>query len=369
MDIDMASLHTQVLTWVFVLALLLGALSQKTHFCTMGALSDVVNMGDYTRLRQWALAMAVAMIGFGLLAYTGQIDASKTIYANKRLLWLSALVGGCLFGMGMVLGSGCGSKTLVRIGSGNLKSLVVFLVMGVAAMATLKGITAVLRVNTVERVFADFSYSPTLGSWLTQWGLSLPEASLVAAALVGGCLLLWVFYRADFLQADNLLAGVGVGLLVTALWWVSGHLGHVLEHPQTLDEVFVASNTGLMESFTFTAPMAYVLDWLMFFSDTSKRLTIGVVSVTGVVLGSAIYALATRSFRWEGFRSTEDLANHLVGGVLMGVGGVTALGCTVGQGLSGMSTLAAGSFLAVAGIAGGAWLAFKYQMWRLSSEL
>ena len=160
----MASLHTQVLTWVFVLALLLGALSQKTHFCTMGALSDAVNMGDYTRLRQWALAMAVAMIGFGVLAYTGQIDATKTIYANKRLLWLSALVGGCLFGMGMVLGSGCGSKTLVRMGSGNLKSLVVFLVMGVAAMATLKGITAVLRVNTVERVFADFSYSATLGS-------------------------------------------------------------------------------------------------------------------------------------------------------------------------------------------------------------
>lgn len=365
----MASLHTQVLTWVFVLALLLGALSQKTHFCTMGALSDAVNMGDYTRLRQWALAMAVAMIGFGLLAYTGQIDATKTIYANKRLLWLSALVGGCLFGMGMVLASGCGSKTLVRMGSGNLKSLVVFLVMGVAAMATLKGITAVLRVNTVERVFADFSYAPTVAGLLTQWGLSLPVASLAAAALVGGCLLLWVFYRADFLQADNLLAGVGVGLLVTALWWVSGHLGHVLEHPQTLDEVFVASNTGLMESFTFTAPMAYVLDWLMFFSDTSKRLTIGVVSVTGVVLGSAIYALVTRSFRWEGFRSTEDLANHVVGGVLMGVGGVTALGCTVGQGLSGMSTLAAGSFLAVAGIAGGAWLAFKYQMWRLSSEL
>ena len=365
----MASLHTQVLTWVFVLAVLLGALSQKTHFCTMGALSDAANMGDYTRLRQWLLAMAVAMMGFGLLVFTGQIDANKTIYANPRLLWLSALVGGGLFGFGMVLGSGCGSKTLVRIGSGNLKSLVVLLVMGLSAMATLKGITAVLRVQTVDQVFADFAYPPTVSAWLVHGGMDAPMASLLAAAVVAGCLLVWVLGRSDFWGANNFLAGVGVGLLVTALWWVSGHVGHVLEHPQTLDEVFVASNSGMMESFSFSAPMAYVLDWLMFFSDSSKRLTIGVVSVLGVVLGSCVTALATGTFRWEGFRSTEDLANHLVGGLLMGVGGVTAMGCTFGQGLSGISTLAASSLLALAGIVAGALTAFKYQMWRLSAEL
>lgn len=364
MDIDIAALHTQVLTWVFVLAVLFGALLQKTHFCTMGALSDAVNMADYTRVRQWVLAVAVAALGFALLVYTGQIEATKTIYASKRVLWLSALVGGALFGFGMVLGSGCGSKTLVRIGGGNLKSLVVLVVMGVSAMATLKGITAVLRVNTVDQVFMDFAHAPTLPGFLLAAGWS-PSMSLVAALLLILVALVWVFYRADFFRADNLWAGVGVGLLVTAMWWVSGHLGRVAEHPQTLDEFFVASNSGLMESFTFTAPMAYVLDWLMFFSDTSKRLTIGVVSVAGVVAGSAIYALATRTFRWEGFRGTEDVANHLVGGLLMGVGGVTAMGCTVGQGLSGLSTLALGSVLAVAGIVAGAWAAFKYQMWRL----
>ena len=99
----MVALHTQVLTWVFVLALLLGAISQKTHFCTMGALSDAYNMGDDTRLRQWVLAMAVAMLGFGVLAYKGFIDPYKTIYANKHWLWLSFGVGGGLFGFGMVL--------------------------------------------------------------------------------------------------------------------------------------------------------------------------------------------------------------------------------------------------------------------------
>jgi uncharacterized membrane protein YedE/YeeE len=84
----------------------------------MGAISDVVSFGDWTRMRQWGMAVGVAMIGFSILAYGGWINPSRSIYAATRWLWLSALVGGFLFGFGMVLGSGCGSKTLVRIGSG-----------------------------------------------------------------------------------------------------------------------------------------------------------------------------------------------------------------------------------------------------------
>jgi uncharacterized protein len=94
-------------------------------------------------------------------------------------------------------------------------------------------------------------------------------------------------------------------------------------------------------------------------------LSLGIVTVLGVITGSALMALATQRFRWEGFGSTEDVANHLVGAVLMGVGGVTAMGCTVGQGLSGVSTLSVMSFLAVAAIVLGAVMAFKYQTWRL----
>ena len=149
------------------------------------------------------------------------------------------------------------------------------------------------------------------------------------------------------------------------MWWVSGGLGYVAEHPETLQEAFLATNSGRAEALSFVAPMAYTLDWLMFFSDKSKVLTMGVVSVVGVVVGSALCAVVTRTFRWEGFGSVEDVGNHLVGAILMGVGGVTAMGCTVGQGLSGISTLSANSFVAVAGIIGGAVLALKYQMWRL----
>lgn len=363
---DISALSHQVLWASFVLSFVFGAIAQRTHFCTMGAVSDVVNMGDWTRMRQWSLAMGVAMLGFGLLVWLGKIDATKTLYASDRVLWLSALVGGALFGFGMVLASGCGSKTLVRIGGGSLKSLVVFMVMGIAGFATLKGITAVLRVSTVDAVALASTSPATLTSWAGGlWGLQPKLAHWLGALVIGGGLVLWAVLRRDFWTFENLMAGFGLGLVVVAMWWVSGVMGHVPEHPDTLQEAFLGTNSGRMEAMSFTAPVSYTLDWLMFFSDKTKVLTFGIVSVLGVIAGSAVTALVTRSFRWEGFGSVEDVANHLGGAVLMGVGGVTALGCTIGQGLSGISTLSATSFIAVSAIIMGAVVAFKYQMWRL----
>ena len=166
---DLLKLQTLVLWAAFAVAVVFGFIAQRTHFCTMGAVSDIVNMGSWTRMRMWATAVAVAMIGFHSMAWLGWIDPAQTIYATGRVIWLSALLGGVLFGFGMVLASGCGSKTLVRIGAGSLKSLVVFFVMGVAAFATLRGVTAVLRVNTVDTVsfnmasvFAAGTISPML---------------------------------------------------------------------------------------------------------------------------------------------------------------------------------------------------------------
>ncbi len=365
---ELSSLTTQVLWAAFALSVAFGAIAQRSHFCTMGAVSDIVNMGDWTRMRQWALAVGVAMIGFAGLAYAGWIDPAKTLYVSNRWIWLSAAVGGAMFGFGMVLSSGCGSKTLVRIGGGSLKSIVVLVVMGVAAFATLKGITAVLRIASVDRVAIDFVAAATLPNWAASaFGINARLAGLMVALALGGGLMLWAltgFRRADGLF-DNLLAGLGIGAVIVAMWWVSGKLGHVAEHPDTLQEAFLATNSGRAEALSFVAPVAYALDWLMFFSDRSKVLTVGIVSVLGVVVGSAISAIAMGSFRWEGFGSTEDVANHLGGAVLMGVGGVTAMGCTIGQGLSGISTLSASSFVAVAAILAGAVAAVRYQIWRL----
>ena len=364
------SLTLQVLWAAFILSMLFGAISQRTHFCTMGAISDVVNTADWTRLRMWGMAAGVAMIGFYALSAAGLIDPAKTLYASGRFLWLSALVGGLLFGFGMVLASGCGSKTLVRIGGGNLKSIVVFIVMGVAAFATLKGITAVIRVATLDRVVFDFSGNASLPDWLAAAvGLSPTAAGLVLALLLGAALMTWALAGRDFFGFDNLLAGLGIGAVIVAMWWVSGHLGYVAEHPETLQEAFLATNSGRAEALSFVSPFAYSIDFLMFFSDKSKQLTIGIVSVIGVVIGSAIYSLTSRSFRWEGFRDAEDTANHLVGAVLMGVGGVCAMGCTVGQGLSGISTLGATSIVAVAAIVAGCVAALKYQIWRLERSI
>ncbi len=363
---DISTLSTQILWASFVFSFVFGAIAQRTHFCTMGAVSDVVNVGDWTRMRQWALAVGIGMLGFAALVWLGKIDASKTLYASGRAMWLSALVGGALFGFGMVLASGCGSKTLVRIGGGSLKSLVVFLVMGIAAFATLKGITAVLRVATADTVaFAIVtpgSVASALGSVL---GLPGQLAQLLAGVLLGGGLVLWAVVRRDFWTLDNLLAGMGLGTVIVLMWWASGSLGYVAEHPDTLQEAFLTTNSGRAEALSFVAPVAYTLDWLMFFSDKTKVLTLGIVSVLGVIAGSAVLALASRSFRWEGFGGVEDLANHLAGGVLMGIGGVMAMGCTVGQGMSGLSTLSVSSFMAVAAILGGAVGGFKYQIWRL----
>lgn len=363
-------LTTQVLWAAFILSMIFGAIVQRTHFCTMGAVGDIVNMGDWTRMRMWGMAIGVAMIGFFGLAAAGLIDPDKTLYGSSRFLWLSALVGGVMFGFGMVLSSGCGSKTLVRIGGGSLKSLVVFAIMGVAGFATLKGITAVARVATVDRVAIDFTVNATLPNWLASaLGVAPTTAGLGLALLIGLALITWALCGRDFRNFNNLLAGLGIGAVVVAMWWVSGVLGHVAEHPETLEEIFIGTNSGKAEAMSFVAPMAYTLDWLMFFSDKSKVLTLSVVSVFGVVLGSAAHALVTRSFRWEGFRDVQDTANHLVGATLMGVGGVAAMGCTIGQGLSGISTLSATSFVAVAAIVMGCVAGLKYQIWQIERSI
>jgi len=365
-NIDMGSVATQVLWAAFGLAVLFGAIAQRTHFCTMGAVADIVNTGDWTRMRMWLLAMGVAMLGFNAMVAAGWADAGKTIYAAPRLTWLSALVGGAMFGFGMVLASGCGSKTLVRVGAGNLKSLVVFIVLGLAAFATLKGITGVARAATVDRVAIELAGGqdlPALAAHLFGWGKA--QSALGLGVLLGGGLVAWALARNEGRSADVLLGGAGIGAVIAAMWWVSGCLGYVAEDPNTLQEAFVATNSQRMESLSFVAPIAYTLDWLLFFSDKSKLLTIGIVSTVGVVAGSAMWALASHNFRWEGFANAEDTANHLVGAILMGVGGVTALGCTIGQGLSGVSTLAIGSFVALAAIIAGAVLALRYQVWRV----
>jgi uncharacterized protein len=360
---EVQQLAYQVWGASFAISLLAGVLIHRGHFCTMGAISDWVLMRDATRLRQWALALAVAMACFGLMAWLGWISPLSTIYASSKLPWLSALLGGSLFGIGMVLASGCSSKSLVRLAAGNLKSLVVLLAMAVSALAAMRGLTAVWRVNGLDTVAIDLPHGPFVGQWLSAfWGLELRAGFGISAALVSFCLLGWVVKDRRFHTGFNWVTGAGLGLLVVALWWVSGVLGFVPEHPDTLEPVFLTTHSGRMEALSFTAPVGYWLDAFMYYSDGTKRLTLGMVTVAGVLAGACLSAVQQGSFRWEGFTDRDDLVRHLVGGALMGTGGVLAMGCTFGQGLSGLSTLSLGSMLSVMGIFAGTWAALHWQM-------
>jgi uncharacterized membrane protein YedE/YeeE len=370
MEQSPAGLAPYVVWSAFALAFVFGAVGNKTSFCAMGAVSDWVNMGDLNRMRMWLLAIGVAVLGANGLQLAGVLDLSKSIYPGPNFTWLSYLVGGFLFGVGMTLGSGCGSKTLIRIGAGNLKSLVVFIVAGIAAYMTLRGILGAFRVGVLEKAAMSLSTGQDLPSLFSSVsGYSRNALIFVLSLAVGGGLIAYAYASKDFRSKfDYTLGGVVTGLVVVGGWYVSGHIGHLAEDPNTLQEAFVATNTGRMEAFSFVAPLAWSLEYLMFWTDKSRIVTYGIASVAGVIAGSAVYALASRTFRWEGFRDAEDTGMHMIGGLLMGFGGITALGCTIGQGISGFSTLALGSIITFLAIVAGSASAMKWQYWRMTRE-
>lgn len=363
---------TKTVVWAgFGLGVIFGFIANKTNFCTMGAVSDVVNMGDWGRMRAWLLAIAIAILGTNLLAWQGNIDITKTIYTGQSFPWLAYVVGGLCFGIGMTLASGCGNKTLVRVGGGNLKAVVVFMYMGYSAYVTLKGIFAVIRINLLQApaVTVQLPTPQTLPHLLQgSLGVELPTLQIGLALLISLSLIAFVVLNKEFWQnKDNLLAGLVVGLVVVAGWYVTGKLGFA-ENPDTLEEMVFGTNSKLAESMSFIAPSAYTLELWSYWTDTSTVITWGIATVFGVGIGSFLHAMATKSFRWEHFVSAQDMFRHIVGAVLMGFGGVTAMGCTIGQGVTGLSTLSLGSLLAFVSIIIGATATMKYEYMRMMRE-
>jgi len=359
--------HT-VVWWGFGLGLIFGFFANKTNFCTMGAVSDVVNMGDWGRMRAWLLTIAIAMLGTNYLAYSGKIDLVNTIYSSQNVPWLAHVVGGFIFGIGMTLASGCGNKTLVRVGGGNLKAVVVFIFMAYSANVTLRGIFAIPRIELLQTPATTLALPThqTLPHLLyASLGLELPAAQLAIAGAIAIVLLAFVLLNKSFWESkDNLLAGVVLGLVVVAGWYITGKLGWA-ENPETLSEMAVGTNSKLAESMSFIAPSGYTLELWSMWTDKSTLMTWGIATVFGVLIGSFIYAIAAKTFRWEHFVSAQDMFRHIVGGVLMGFGGVTAMGCTIGQGITGFSTLSIGSILSFFAIVAGAAATMKFEYWRM----
>lgn len=343
-----------------------GALAQYSHFCTMGAVADIVNMGNWQRMRAWLLAIAVAIAGTHALSLFAGFDSAMTFYTAPRLYWFAHLSGGLLFGIGMTLASGCGNKTLLRASAGNLKSWVVLLCLALTASASMRGILAPLRVQWLQHWFIDLPSAQTLPHLATQLGFGLPAAQ----AVIAGCLALalGLFALKDpWWRRDKalLIAAIGLGLLVVCGWWLTGCIGFV-ENPDTLEVEALATQSKRPESLTFIGPAASLLELGQRWSDTSLTLNWGAATVLGVMGGGFLAAFFTRSLRLESFHGGEDMLRHMGGGALMGFGGVTAVGCTIGQGLTGVSTLALGSIMTFAAIVAGCVLTLRFDEWRLN---
>lgn len=375
-------LYTQTLLWGFGLALIFGAIANRANFCTMGAVSDWINIGDLSRMRAWALAIATAIIGVGILEYLGAIDLSLTInnetsnppYLSANFVWLRYLLGGLMFGVGMTLASGCGNKNLVRLGEGNMKSAVVLSIMAIVVWWMLfSNFVYLVFLQWMLPLGIDFSLQgiPSQNLAAVIFGLADIELTdahgLVIGLLSGMPLLFWVLRDADFRRNFDLLsAGLVIGLLVIAAWYITaGPIGIAL-----LEELDFRDQRPFFagaQSFTFIGPSGHVAQYI-YQGFSSIYLTFGVATITGVALGSLLYTLAFRQVRFEWFADWTDFLRHALGAVLMGIGGVLALGCTIGQGITGMSTLALGSFLALAAIIAGSAATMKFQFYLMMRE-
>jgi uncharacterized membrane protein YedE/YeeE len=362
---------TQAVLWGgLAIGLVLGAVAQATRFCTMGALADRFSFGGHARLMMWVLAVAVAASGSLLLIGAGALDATRALPWSERLPWLSCAVGGAIFGAGMVLASGCPQRSLVKAGAGSLKALVTLLVVAVTAQMTLRGVLGELRVKTLDVWSTQLGGPQDLGTLIGGLAGTSPSATrwaVLAVLLALTALLMWR-YRGE-LEAGHWVGGIGVGLLVTAAWWLTGDVGFLPEHPDTLEAAWMGTASHRPEGLSFAAPMAQGLDLLTLWSDKNMALSFGVIVSVGVVLGSAASAWRRGEFQVEAFRTPGDLGSHLVGGALMGFGAVTSLGCSIGQGITGLSLLSAGACIAVTGIVVGAQAALRWQAWRIERSL
>ncbi len=370
------TIHNQVLLWVFLVAAVMGAVANKTSFCTMGAVSDLVNIGDTGRMRAWIFSMAVALIGLMVLELSRTVSLPNNTfppYRTDNFAWLRYIVGGMMFGIGMTLGSGCGNKTFVRIGGGNLKSLVLLVFFAAPASYMMlwgdiggKGFFDTYFNSWIQPTSINLSalgiQSQELGAIIGGlFGLQeIARLHLIVGALMAIALLWFVFKSKDFRGSfDNILGGAVIGLAVVAGWWITG--GAMGEAWKEFAEFAVdVPSRVAVQSYTFISPMG---DAVRYLTQPTKLYLInfGIMALSGVIVGSFLYALITRKFRIEWFANFKDFLNHALGGVLMGIGGVLSMGCTIGQGVTGVSTLALGSIMTFAAIVFGSALTMKIQ--------
>ncbi|WP_316227686.1 MULTISPECIES: YeeE/YedE family protein [unclassified Bradyrhizobium] len=332
----------------------LGVAGRAGRFCTLAMLEDAFFGSDMRRLKSFTLAAAVALVGTQCLASLGLIDLTQSIYLAPSIPLGGAIIGGFAFGVGMALVGTCGFGTLVRIGGGDLRAIVVFLVLGISALAAMRGLTGFLRLALIEPLSVRMPEGTTqaLDSLLSPRLGALARPIAVSATAVA--LTIWSLADGRLIKSPRLLlSGIGVGLAVVFGWFATGWLGSDDFDPARL------------ASLTFVAPLGNAVLYIATMSGTHADFSIG--SVAGVILGSFVAAMFSRVFRWEACDDARELKRHMIGALLMGTGGIMSMGCTIGQGLSAFSTLAVSAPLTMLAIACGARVGLEYTMtgeWR-----
>lgn len=359
---DPSTLTNFVVLGGLVLGLVLGVVGQATRFCVRGAISDWVIYRGPARLVSWLLAIGVGAVCVQALISAGLLDATRTVAWSDRLVWLSYLVGGLLFGYGMILSGGCPQRCLVKAGAGSLRAAVALVVLSIVALMTLRGAFAGVRAQYLDSVALTLAGPQDLGGIISRtFGVDAASLRWTLSLLLLGAVVAFAWRVRRSLDAAHWVGGVAVGLLLAAAFFLTGSVGFLPEHPQTLEPTWLGTQSRRPEGLSFSAPLAGALDLLTMWSDRATVATFGVTLMLGVLIGSHVSARLRGEFRLESFTTPKDLASHAAGAALMGFGGVTALGCSVGNGVTGLALLSVGSGLAVAGIVAGACLALKVE--------
>lgn len=336
-----------------LIGLAFGYLVQVTNFCTMGSISDIVTFGSYNRFRAWLLAGATAILGVAAIEGAGVANMADSMYLTPNLNWLANIVGGMMFGFGMVFAGGCISRNLVRAGGGDLGSVVVLVITGIFAFMTIGGLFGPLRVTLFDPTAIDLAASgmetQRLGEIVARvTGLSGQTAILATVIIIAAALLFFCFANASFRSSPrDIVAGFGIGACVVAGWFLTG-----------LAADDFADFPVRLTSLTYVRPAGDTIDYLMRYTALGPP-GFAVTTTFGAIAGGFAGAATSGQLSLTGFADPADSLRNMTGAALMGTGGVLALGCTVGQAMTGFSTLAVGSIITFAAIVTGGVIGIK----------
>lgn len=319
-----------------------GVAARLGKFCLLRGLRQAHGREDKApALGAFALALATAIASTQALVWFQSMDLSQALVARTAFALPGTFIGGALFGLGMIMARSCGARALVLLAGGNLRSLVALASLGLAAQATLTGVLAPIR-QALQGWGQVRLEAGTVPGYLVTAGLLPGQAIALSAALPVIALLGYALRRGALRRSPwEAASAVVIGLLVATGWWITSHIDVAPFDP-------VAPT-----SLSFIAPVAESLLYLQV--AVGRAVSLGPVIILGILAGALTVALATRTFKLEGFDNPKRLLASIAGGVLMGFGGVLAVGCSIGQGLAGLSTLAWASISACLGILAGAY--------------